>query len=498
MEPKKTISGYPLILGYLGYFIMMIGLINLLPLLTILFYPEDASESKYFIVPGVVAIIVGYLLSLILRGKGTSKLERHQDILLIFLIWVFAIIISAFPFILSGNYNFTQAIFESTSGYSTTGLSVVDVAVTSKTFLLFRSLLQFFGGVGLVLVLTSAISDKYGMKLYFAEGHNDKLLPNLAKSARLILSIYIFYIIIGSMMYTLFGMSVFDSINHSIASLSTGGFSTKTASIGYYDSFPIEIITMVLMLLGSTNLIIHLQIFKAKYKKAFHHNEMKLLMIVTLIFLPIMTLSYMQNSDSALFDSFRVGLFQFVSAITTTGFQTVEQFTTLPHILNYSVIILMIIGGGIGSTSGGIKQYRITLLLKSLFWNIRDKMSHERTIHTNYIQKFGKDFEVLDEDINNNNSFIALYFIVLVIGTVIFSMYGYTLEESFFEFSSALGTVGLSIGIISYHTEPVLLWVTTFGMFLGRLEFYVILIAISRLVIDLSKKKVHNVKKRVA
>jgi trk system potassium uptake protein TrkH len=150
----------------------------------------------------------------------------------------------------------------------------------------------------------------------------------------------------------------------------------------------------------------------------------------------------------------------------------------------------MIIGGGIGSTSGGIKQYRVALLFKSLYWNIRDKMSHQRTIHTNYIQKFGKDFVVSAEETQNNSSFIAIYFLALIVGTIIFTMYGYTLEESFFEFASALGTVGLSIGVISYHAEPVLLWITTLGMLLGRLEFFVIIIALTKISFDLIKKKV--------
>jgi trk system potassium uptake protein TrkH len=490
MHPRKVISGYPLLLGYVGYFLMMIGLITLLPLLTIIFYSSEVNDSQYFIVPGVISILIGYLLSMILRGKETAKLERHQDVLLIFLIWIVAIITSAFPFVLSGQYNFTQAIFESTSGYSTTGLTVVDVTTTSHTFLMFRSLMQFFGGVGLVLVLTSAISDKYGMKLYSAEGHNDKLLPNLAKSARLILTIYIAYIIVGSILYTIFGMSVFDSINHAIASVSTGGFSTQAASIGYYQSFPIEVITMVLMLLGSTNLVIHLFIFKAKYQHTFQHIEVKLFIVLTVIFVPIMTYSYMQSSGTDWWNSMRVGLFQYMSAITTTGFQTVDRFQALPHLMNYSVIILMIVGGGIGSTSGGIKQYRIALLLKSVYWNLRNKLSHQRTIHTNSIQKFGKTVTVSDEDIQNNHAFIAIYCMVLVIGTIAFSMYGYTLEESFFEFGSALGTVGLSIGVISYHTKPVLLWVTTFGMLIGRLEFYVVFIALFKLYVDLFKKKV--------
>ena len=490
MNPKKLVTGYPLLLGYLGYFMMVIGLIILLPLLIIAFDKNLVEEAKYFIIPGVISIIIGYILSQILRNKETSKLERHQDILLIFLVWVIAIFCSSFPFILSGGYNFTQAIFESTSGYTTTGLTVVDVTQASNAFLLYRSLLQFFGGVGLVLVITSAISDKYGMRLYYAEGHNDKLLPNLARSARLILSIYSIYIIVGSLLYILFGMSLFDAFNHAIASVSTGGFSTKVLSIGHYQSFPIELITMALMLLGSTNLIIHLFIFKAKFKKAFHHAEVKLMLFITIIFLPLMTFSVMSTNDNSFLYNLRIGAFQFVSAITTTGFQTVEQFSVLPYTLNLCVIILMIIGGGVGSTSGGIKQYRVALALKSLYWNVRDKMSHQRTINTNYIQKYGKDVTVSTDDAQTNQSFILLYLLTLIIGTLIFTAFGYTLQDSLFEFSSALGTVGLSIGVIGYHSHPIMLWTTTVGMFVGRLEFYVVIIALSKFAMDLSKKKV--------
>ena len=487
---KKIVTGYPLLFGYLGYFLMMIGFIILLPLSAIFIYGENVSEAKNFIVPGVFTIILGYFLSRLLRNKETSKLERHQDVLLIFLVWIIAIMCSAIPFLLSGNYNFTQAVFESTSGYTTTGLTVVDVTQTSKAFLLFRSLLQFFGGVGLVLVITSAISDKYGMRLYYAEGHNDKLLPNLARSARLILSIYMIYIMCGTIFYTIFGMSTFDAFNHAIASLSTGGFSTKAASIGHYQSFPIEVITMILMLLGSTNLIIHLFIFRAKFKKAFHHVEIKLFLILTLFFIPIITLSMMHTNDGGLTNNLRVGVFQFLSALTTTGFQTVEHFSGLPILINLCVIILMIIGGGIGSTSGGIKQYRVALSVKNLYWNIRDKMSHQRTIHTNYIKKYGKDVIVTAEDAQNNQSFIIMYLLTLIFGTLIFTSFGYSLEESLFEFSSALGTVGLSIGIISQQSHPIILWTTIIGMFMGRLEFYVVIIALSKIGMDLSKRKV--------
>lgn len=487
---KKIIKGYSLLIGYMGYFMMLLGFIILLPLITILFYPESINQSAYFIVPGVTSIIIGYILSLILRGKRTANLERHQDAVLVLFVWIVAILVSSIPFLLTNEYNFTQAIFESTSGYSTTGLTVINVASTSKMFLLYRSLLQFFGGVGLVLVLTSAISDKYGMRLYHAEGHNDKLLPNLVKSARLILTLYIIYIVLGTLGYSLFGMSVFDGINHSITSVTTGGFSTQPDSIGHYNSIGIEYITIVLMILGSTNVIIHLFILRGKIKKVFHHIESFVFLIVIIIFFPLMMISIANMSNYSFAEGFRVTLFQFVSAITTTGFQTIDSFQSLPHIFNFSVIIMMIIGGGIGSTSGGIKQYRIGLEVKNLYWNIRDRLSHQRTLHTNYVKRFSKDTIVEKTDLVSNHAFITLYILVLIMGTIVFVSYGYTLTESLFEFSSALGTVGLSIGIIQYTTPNPLLWTSIIGMFLGRLEFYVVIIAFSKLVMDGMHKKV--------
>ncbi len=487
---NKTIKGYPMLLGYLGMFLMMIGLIILLPLSMLVFYPEEASEAKFFIIPGAISILLGYLLNLINRGKELSKLEKHQDAVLISTIWLLAIFISAVPFMLTGNYNLSQSVFETTSGYSTTGLSIVDVTQTSHMFLLFRSLMHFVGGVGLVLVLTSAFSDKYSMKLFNAEGHNDKLIPNLIRSARLILSIYSAYIIIGTICYVLFGMPIFDAFNHAIASVSTGGFSTKSTSIGYYNSFPIEIITMILMFLGSTNFIIHVYFFKGKIKKSLSHVELKLFAILTLIFVPLMIISVVSIYSGHLWEAIRIGLFQFMSALTTTGFQTVPTFVALPHFFNISVIILMVIGGGVGSTAGGIKQYRVALSIKHVFWNLRDRFSNKKTLHTNYTSRFGKEIIVTDQEMTGHTAHIFLYLLVLGLGTLIFSAFGYSMGDSLFEFASALGTAGLSIGVLTYNSNPIMLWTGSIGMFLGRLEFYVVLIALSKLFIDISKKKV--------
>ena len=179
INDKITISGYALITGYLGIVMVMAGVITLLPLFTLIFYPEELDQVGYFIAPGVISILLGYLTSLVLRGKRLGNLERNQEMIVVAATWMITICVTALPFVLSGNYTFTQAAFETTSGLSTTGLSVVDTALAPHIFLIHRTVLLFFGGIGLVLVMTSVLSDIYGMRLYNAEGHSARLLPNL-------------------------------------------------------------------------------------------------------------------------------------------------------------------------------------------------------------------------------------------------------------------------------------------------------------------------------
>ncbi len=485
---KKITSGYPLIINYLGIFAVLIGLIILIPLLIIPFYPEEITYMDEFLIPSLSSIAVGLFIMFLFRGREKGRLERSQDAILVVGIWILAIMVSAMPFVLTGHYNLTQAIFETTSGYSTTGLTVIDVTQTPHIYLLFRSLLQFVGGVGLVLVLTSAISDKFGMRLYSAEGHSDKLVPNLIKSGRIILSIYVGYILIGMFAYMIFDMSAFDALNHSICAVATGGFSTQAGSIGAFNSLGIEITTIILMILGGTNFFVHLFLIRGKLKNVFGHVEIKLLGLLVLIFLPLLTINYYTNYNDGFWMSLRISTFQFFSAITGTGYQTVETFTTLPSLFISILIIAMVLGAGMGSTAGGMKQYRVALAFKSIWWNIREQLSHHKTIRTRFISKIGTRTIVSKEEIIQNHSFLMVYMIALVLGTLIFTAYGYNITNALFEFSSALGTVGLSVGITGYDAPNGILWTSTLGMFLGRLEFYVIFVAIARITNDLRPK----------
>jgi trk system potassium uptake protein TrkH len=478
----KTISGWRLIISYLGVFAIIIGIFLLVPLASLIFFPNESQYAWCFVVPGLISIALGYITAMCFRGMEKDRLKNHEDAVLVCAFWLMAILICALPFLLSRKYDFVQSLFEATSGLTTTGLSVVDVASCPHIFLLFRSLLLFAGGVGLVLILTCAISDKYNLKLYMAEGHQDKLLPNLVKSARLILSIYSIYILLGTIAYICSGMSPFDSICTSIASVSTGGFSNNPNSIGGYHSLPIEIITIVLMCLGSTNFVIHLYLIRGQFRKIWRHSEIRFFVFATLLVIPIMVLICFFDAHMSLGDSFRVSAFQFFSSITTTGFQNVPSVAALPSSMKTIMIVLMLIGGGVGSTAGGIKQYRVVSVVKGSFVSIAHRSQNYKIVKHEFIYQNGREIIFTKDDFISSASFMAAYLLLFFTGSFIFTLFGYSLSDSMFEFASSIGTVGLSVGITGFSAHPVILLTSICGMILGRLEIVVVFNALGKVI----------------
>lgn len=481
-------SFYKLILYYLSIFIMMIGLIQLIPLLVLPFYPEEINYAYCFLIPGILSILIGFIGNKLLKDTKIKQLEYNYDSVLLILLWLSAISISTVPWILKGDYNFTQAFFEMTSGYSTTGLSVVDVDNTPHIFLLFRSVTLFVGGVGLVLIITSAFSDRYGLNLYNAEGHNDRLMPNLAKSARTILSFYSAYIFFGTLAYVLFGMPIFDAINTSIAAISTGGFSVIGESIYGYHSFKIELVTIILMMLGQTNFMIHMYLFKRKFKNVFNHCETKFFIIVFIIFTTFMSINLINNNYSnSLLETLRISVFQFVTSITTTGFVSVEDMRLLPAGFSTFMILAMLIGGNQESTGGGIKQYRVIVALKGIYYSIKESIMNSHMVVSHKITRMNEKEELSDEEISSTTTYVFFYLLLFFLGSLIFTLYGYNLQDSMFEFSSAISTVGLSLGITNYNAPNIILWTAIIGMFLGRMEIMVVFKAILRVNKDIKK-----------
>lgn len=472
---------YKIVFGYLGVLTIIIGIITLLPLLIIPFFPKEHIHIINFLIPGILAIILGLFLKKGVDLNQKYKLSLSQDAVIVMLTWLIACFFSSMPWLISGQLNFTQAYFESVSGWTTTGLSVIIFSETPNIYLFHRSITLFFGGVGLVLVMVSALSATFGLRLYNSEGHSDRLLPNLLKSSRLIITIYAGYIFSGVVLYIFFGMNWFHALNNSIAAVSTGGFGLTENSIGQYKNLPIELITIVLMLLGSTNFAANMLLLKKNsFREFFRQSEWNFSIFILGMAIPLLAFSSLKLLYENGTNSFRIAFFQAVSALTTAGFTTVSFDNWAPFPM-FILIILMIIGGGTNSTGGGMKQYRVYLMFKNFIWELKKKFRSDNLVNEDsFIRPEGKVY-IQDIHIKEATNYAFIYMVCLFLGTLILTFHGYSLQDSLFEFSSALGTVGFSVGITLPNAPILVLWAEIIGMLLGRLEIYVFFIAFIKL-----------------
>ena len=347
------------------------GMILLVPLIVIPFYPREAKLSVIFLIPACLSVMAG--LFVCRNGKQISNSSR-----LVVFSWFYGILLAAAPFLMYGDVTPVQALFESVSGFTTTGLSVLEVEKLPHTFLFYRAFLQYVGGLGFVMTMLLFVQGKDSAVLYQAEGHPDRLMPDIGKTAKVIGTMYGFFLLIGTVFYTIFGMSLFDSIVHTMCALSTGGFSNRMDSIGYYNSLPIECITVILMLIGTTNFSLLLLLFKGRIRDFSKASEMRFLGGLVVITVPILS-GFLVVGGKTLGEGIRLSIFNAFSALSTTGYATCS-YNDWPETALAVMILLMIIGGGLGSTAGGIKLARVCILMKNLVRNIRKKMVPDRTV----------------------------------------------------------------------------------------------------------------------
>ncbi|MFO7929078.1 MAG: TrkH family potassium uptake protein [Candidatus Humimicrobiaceae bacterium] len=489
-------ESYRLILGYIGTILLGLAVALLIPLLSLIAFPGEIIYLKNFLIPSGIAAVLGLLLRQNLKYRKEASLSLKQGGVIVVASWFLVMLISAIPFFLLGTMEPLHSIFESVSGWTTTGLTVVDVGNAPNIYLLWRSLMQFLGGAGLAVIMLSAIIGPHGFGLYNAEGRSDKLLPNVVKSTKLIMTIYFGYFSAGAVLYIFAGMPWFDSVNHSLAALSTGGFSTKINSIGAYNSLAIELVTIILMLLGTTNFAAHYLLLRGKIRQFARIGEVRFIFLLIIIFSPVVTFFSLVKIYESVGESLRTGIFQIITAVSTTGYSTAD-FNNWDNFSVFIIILLMIVGGGIGATAGGVKSYRIYVLIKSFIWNIKSYFLPKNIVRKNYIYKPEGKYYVTRSHVVRIANFVMIYILFYLAGSLVLMLSGYSMRESLFEFGSAVGTVGLSVGITSPTAPDVVLWTEIAGMIFGRLEFFVIIFAFLQIVKDLisytrARKKIRN------
>jgi trk system potassium uptake protein TrkH len=369
------------------------------------------------------------------------------------------------------------------SGWTTTGLSVVDVTKAGQMILFWRSLMQLAGGAGLAIIMMSAIVGPTGVSISSAEGRSDQIVPQVRQSARLVLIIYACYAAVGTLAYWAAGMSPFDAVNHAFCAVSTGGFSTHAESIGYWDSVAVEAVTFPLMLLGNLSFVTAWFLWRGKLRAVIRNGEMGLLMVLIPLSAAAMFLLTCQSLYPRLGKSIRVAAFETVTAITTTGYSTVG-YNDWNAFGVFLLIVLMLIGGGTCSTAGGIKQFRVYLLWKLLFWDIRRYLMPQTAILERPAWEGGGRVFVDDSRVRQVCVFVFLYLATYVVGVMLLCATGFSLGDSLFEFASAIGTVGLSVGVTSADMPDIALWAEIIAMFLGRLEFIVVIVSAIKVAQD--------------
>ena len=471
---------------------MGLGVVIATPLLLLVFFREESIHAISFLIPALIAIIGGFFLWYGFRKRKRPALVAADASLIVIFTWFIAIILGALPFFFSRTLSPLDALFEATSGWTTTGLTMIVLPQEIPLiFLFWRALMQFVGGAGIIVIMSSVLIKPAGAGAYEMESQSERFLPHVIRTARITAGIYLGYSIIGVILYYLAGMNFFDAICHTMSSVSLGGFSTQSESIGYWQSVPIEAVSVMLMLVGATSFATHYVILTSRGRMGFRDNEIILMKWLLVVSIPLVAFGLIRTFNIALLDGIRYGIFHAATALTGCGFSTLPIGDMSDQTL-FLFIILMLIGGGVGSAAGGIRLYRVSIMIKSIGRWGRKQFYSSSTVVSRLIWKRGKQVEVLDTETQAVTSFIGLYIIIYLIGVFIFLSHGFTLTESLFEFASALSIVGLSIGITGEAMPIGAKIVLMAGMFLGRLGFIVIIRVFARARKDLRVKRSHT------
>lgn len=474
---------YRAIVGYTGLLSLIAGLLILSPLVLLVSYPQAASLAWCFLLPGLLLAVPGLFLWRWLTPRPAISLTRQEGAVIVVLTWLLTMLVGAIPFATANGLSFTHALFESTSGWTTAGLSVLDVTHASELILFYRSVTQLAGGAGLAIIMLSALAGPLGPGLTIAEGRTEQLLPHVRQSARLVLTMYTGYVVVGVLALRIVGMSWFDAVNHAFSALSTGGFSTRAESIGYWQSPAIEVVVIILMLLGTLNFLTAYTLFRAKFREVARNSEVRQTALFILLGIVVLFIGVTGGLYATWGEGLRAAVFNAVSALSTTGFAT-SAYTQWSGLGWLVLILFMLIGGGTGSTAGGIKQYRIYVLYRGLVWEFRRRLLPRRAVTEPDVWRGEHRVFIGDSQLRGVAMFVFLYLAVFFVGSGILAAYGYPLQDSLFEFASALSTVGISVGITSAEAPAGVLWAEMGAMFLGRLEFFTIVVGVARICGD--------------
>ena len=441
---------------------------------------KEGSHS--FISASFVTIFIGVLFVLANLEKE-FKLNLRQTFLFSSLAWVMVATFGSLPFLLSSqDFSLSEAFFESMSGITTTGATIIsDLDSSPKSILLWRAIMQWLGGIGIVVMAITILPllKVGGMQLFKMEGPDstEKILPRTIEVAAIIISTYIILTFLCGFFYWIFGMSIFDSVSHSMTTIATGGFSTHNESIGFFNNSNIEIVASIFIILGSIPFISYLKFVQGNKSVFFQDVQIKGLIYLLIISIIIMFLYLLFiNYESSIFDKVRISSFNVISILSGTGYVT-DDFGLWGKFSLVFFLLLMFIGGCAGSTACGIKIFRLQMLLIFLKNQIKRLISPNSVIITKYNNQ-----KISDNFINSVIIFIFTFLFIFLIIAMLLSISGLDFITSISGAASSISNVGPGLGDIigpngNYKDIPdISKWILSFGMLLGRLELFAVLV----------------------
>lgn len=474
---KRLVNG-SVIAHVVSIIIIIMGVLMLPSLCFSFYYQED--DFLPILISSAITLIAGGAILLSTKGSKDAEIKKRDGYLIVTLSWVSMAIFGMLPYLISGTIpNVSFAFFESMSGLTTTGASVLDdIESLPRGILFWRSMTQWIGGMG-IIVLTIAILPLLGiggMELFVAEAPGptkDKIHPRIKETAKRLWAIYLILTISETIILMFCGMNFYDAINHSLTTNSTGGFSTKQDSIAAFNSPLIEMVIIFFMFIAGTNFTLIYFGFKGKIGRFWQNDEFKWYLGAILGLIVILTpIIYFETQQTFLL-SLRQVSFQVVSILTTTGYATAD-YTLWGSLATFIFFLMLFSGASAGSTSGGIKIVRIVLLMKNGF------LEFKKRLHPNAVIPVHLNKQVVPPHIIYNLlAFIFLYLFIFVCGAVTMTALGETFDVALSSVATSLGNVGPGIAEVgpsstfSSISDPGK-WVLSFLMLFGRLELFTV------------------------
>jgi len=461
-----------------SYILIFLGIALLLPAIVSYFYNEP--YVSLFLSLGIASIFVGLMFKLMFKR---GNLNFKTIILTVVFSWLLTAVIGALPYYLSGYIgNVVDAFFESMSGFTTTGATILtDIEVLPKSLLFWRSFTHWLGAMGIIMLVITILPSfgVKGMQLFQAEvsggSINRKISPRIKKTAMILWMVYLILTFLEITLLLIGGMTLFDATVHTFGTIATGGFSSKNASIGFFESPFIQYVIVAFMFLSGINFILYCRFILGDRIAIFRNKEAKVYALIILVLTAVITFDLWGKVYSGFEEAFRYAIFQVTSIVTTTGYITAD-FDTWPNLAKMVLFVAMFIGGCAGSTGSSVKVVRIYVMIKYAFIELF-KSIHPYALRNIYLEKDAVPYETVRKIIG----FVIVYLLIFFIGSVIMSFFNLDMMTSISATAATLGNVGPGFSLVG-ATEPYTFLhpaaklILTFFMLLGRLEIFTLFI----------------------